>query len=363
MTVANTNGAGAVVNGESGGGAGLPTAAGADEVPVSTGAGTTYVATPLTTAVGDTLADLYGALDAGDFYVSDGAGGTQLASDDAAAVRGIVGAAATVTTTRGDLIRRGASADERVALGAVGTVLTSDGTDAVWSTAPGSWTVVEPTSWSVRSGTRGTAAIASGRVDLTNDGVAEAYYDSTSRTAPRAYYAIPAGVADVAVIGRMYTRTSGSANGDLSTTVLLRPGTDDTAAPSASVSSTYTVATGLTQMTMPGVGDFNSGVARLYSGEFSGAASFGTVGAGGGVWPANGVVNTFWVGVRWFAGRLAYGVAAAPATSPPTPESMLWTWPAQVALWAAPGLAILTLTQIAAPTAQAVTAEARVYYR
>lgn len=319
MTVANTNGAGAVVNGESGGGAGLPTAAGADEVPVSTGAGTTYVATPLTTAVGDTLADLYGALDAGDFYVSDGAGVVP-ASTVASTVRAEIGAAAT-------------------------------------------WTVVEPASWSVRSGTRGTAAIASGRVDLTNDGVAEAYYDSTSRTAPRAYYAIPAGVADVAVIGRMYTRTSGSANGDLSTTVLLRPGTDDTAAPSASVSSTYTVATGLTQMTMPGVGDFNSGVARLYSGEFSGAASFGTVGVGGGVWPANGVVNTFWVGVRWFAGRLAYGVAAAPATSPPTPESMLWTWPAQVALWAAPGLAILTLTQIAAPTAQAVTAEARVYYR
>lgn len=39
-------------------------------------------------------------------------------------------------TTRGDLIRRGASAPERVALGASGQVLGSDGTDAVWKSRP-----------------------------------------------------------------------------------------------------------------------------------------------------------------------------------------------------------------------------------
>lgn len=38
-------------------------------------------------------------------------------------------------TTRGDLIRRGAAAPERVALGTSGQVLTSNGTDAVWSSA------------------------------------------------------------------------------------------------------------------------------------------------------------------------------------------------------------------------------------
>ena len=74
-----------------GGGAGLPTAAGADEVPVSTGAGTTYTATPLAAAVGDTLAGLYGALDAGDFYVSDGAGVVP-ASTVAGTVRTAIGA-------------------------------------------------------------------------------------------------------------------------------------------------------------------------------------------------------------------------------------------------------------------------------
>jgi len=38
------------------------------------------------------------------------------------------------TTTRGDLIRRGASVNERVALGATGTILGSDGTDPIWRT-------------------------------------------------------------------------------------------------------------------------------------------------------------------------------------------------------------------------------------
>lgn len=36
------------------------------------------------------------------------------------------------TTTRGDLIRRGASADERLAKGGIGDLLTSDGTDVAW---------------------------------------------------------------------------------------------------------------------------------------------------------------------------------------------------------------------------------------
>lgn len=38
-------------------------------------------------------------------------------------------------TTRGDLVRRGASAPERVALGATHALLRSDGTDAVWGSA------------------------------------------------------------------------------------------------------------------------------------------------------------------------------------------------------------------------------------
>jgi hypothetical protein len=44
--------------------------------------------------------------------------------------------AATVTTTRGDLIARGASADQRLAVGAAGKILTSDGTDPAWGNGP-----------------------------------------------------------------------------------------------------------------------------------------------------------------------------------------------------------------------------------
>ena len=53
---------------------------------------------------------------------------------DAGTSRWVPGSAgsASPTTTRGDLIVRGASADQRLALGASSTLLVSDGTDAVW---------------------------------------------------------------------------------------------------------------------------------------------------------------------------------------------------------------------------------------
>ena len=51
-------------------------------------------------------------------------------------VAGVSGAASTVTTTRGDLIARGASADERLAVGTIDQILSSDGTDPVWIDDP-----------------------------------------------------------------------------------------------------------------------------------------------------------------------------------------------------------------------------------
>lgn len=47
-------------------------------------------------------------------------------------VTGGGGSGSSPTTTRGDLIRRGASADERLAIGGAGAQLVSDGTDAQW---------------------------------------------------------------------------------------------------------------------------------------------------------------------------------------------------------------------------------------
>jgi len=71
----------------------------------------------------------------------------------------------TLLTTRGDLIRRGAAAPERVALGTSGQVLTSNGTDAVWGAASdyggdlrmGVWTAAQ-TGWALMNGQTITSA-------------------------------------------------------------------------------------------------------------------------------------------------------------------------------------------------------------
>ncbi|MDB4335702.1 hypothetical protein OAA03_00415 [bacterium] len=42
-----------------------------------------------------------------------------------------------VLTTRGDIVKQGASATERLSIGTVGSVLTTDGTDPIWSNAEG----------------------------------------------------------------------------------------------------------------------------------------------------------------------------------------------------------------------------------
>jgi hypothetical protein len=64
---------------------------------------------------------------------TDDGAANQVLSTDGAGVLSWATVATTVTTTRGDIIRRGASADERYALGTAGKLLTSDGTDPVWS--------------------------------------------------------------------------------------------------------------------------------------------------------------------------------------------------------------------------------------
>ncbi|WP_230690782.1 hypothetical protein, partial [Streptococcus pneumoniae] len=56
-------------------------------------------------------------------------------SDSLYAVRGAAtggGGGASPTVAEGDLIIRGASADERLAIGGAGKVLTSNGTTATW---------------------------------------------------------------------------------------------------------------------------------------------------------------------------------------------------------------------------------------
>jgi len=81
---------------------------------------------PGTTAVtyGDGLLVSEGSVVEVDF----GTDHDQVARGDAA------GGSSSPTTVRGDLIRRGASADERLAIGGAGRILRSDGTDPAWST-------------------------------------------------------------------------------------------------------------------------------------------------------------------------------------------------------------------------------------
>lgn len=65
---------------------------------------------------------------------TDDGGANQVLQTDGSGGLSWATVASTVTTTRGDLIKRGASADERLAIGASGTFLRSDGTDPNWST-------------------------------------------------------------------------------------------------------------------------------------------------------------------------------------------------------------------------------------
>ena len=99
ITVGTTVVSGSPING-GGGGAGLPVASGAGEVPVSTGAGTTYAASPISIEVSGVLAGLVGGV-LGEAIIGDGAGSVQqtsadvsgfLAAADAAAARSAIGA-------------------------------------------------------------------------------------------------------------------------------------------------------------------------------------------------------------------------------------------------------------------------------
>jgi len=287
----------------------------------------------------------------------------------AQSAREAMSAAHDITTRHGELVVRvDAGGPDVTALAAVdpgtaGQVLTvGDAGVPVWRdpTSTTSWTTVAATAFSRRDGTRGTVALSGSRLDFTLDGVAAAYYDGTARTAPRAYYAPPASAAEVALIYRLYTRSSGAAQTYTALVGLLRSGADDTAAPSAS--SSYFVSPAA--VTLPGVARYNDGT-RIYYGDYNGAGAFGAAGTGGVAWPANNVVDDTWLGVRWIAGQVFYGVVVAPSTSPPTVADLQWYTGGAAARWAGPpSLAVLALEQTGgSPSAQAITAECVLYYR
>ena len=99
------------------------------------GSGLTAGTTPITTLDIDGGTDIGEAIvDADLFVVDNGAGGTNRKME-ASRIKTYVGGGYTdPLTTRGDVVKRGASATERLAIGGANTVLTTDGTDPAWST-------------------------------------------------------------------------------------------------------------------------------------------------------------------------------------------------------------------------------------
>ena len=138
----------AVLNGSTPGGSGLPAATGANQLPVSSGAGTAYNAISAGDAVGAGLVDVLGGEAAGTAIVSDGAGDVTMTSTDVsamlaaannAAILAAIGAGAAASHTSGTLAARPASP----AAGDTYAVTSGDGTgDRYTCFVAGAWELV-----------------------------------------------------------------------------------------------------------------------------------------------------------------------------------------------------------------------------
>lgn len=105
------------------------------------------------------------------------------------------------TTTRGDLIARGASADQRLAIGANGYVLTSDGTDPVWAAPSSASTTLYASDCTAENGSESASISGSGAAStltLTASSTARVY-GTSGATAARIVCALPAGTRDVEI--------------------------------------------------------------------------------------------------------------------------------------------------------------------
>lgn len=220
-------------------------------------------------------------------------------------------------TTRGDLWVRDASADARLALGTSGYVLTSDGTDAVWA-APAS---VPPTTYTaadfttVAGGGSDTATLTGGKIRFVLTGTAARYYSATTRDAPRVKLAIPAGATRVIVVARVTTLTTSGTSYD-SLGVLIRGGSDETAAPPSRVQASATYGHRL-----PSVVHFRDGSNNVYSGDAVTLSYGANVPFTGQSW--NG---TRWIAIQWDArtGQTYAGLYVS-ASTPTAPEQFAWT--------------------------------------
>ena len=130
ITVGTTVVSGSPING-GGGGAGLPVAGGAGEVPISTGAGTTYAASPFADEVGIALASQVGSV-SGKALIGDGAGDVTTTSADVSSFLAAANAAAARTALAFPVLStplyvlRMNGAGTAMEFAAAGDVMTSD---------------------------------------------------------------------------------------------------------------------------------------------------------------------------------------------------------------------------------------------
>ena len=114
-----------------GGGAGLPVAGGAGEVPISTGAGTTYAASPFSTEVGTAVGGFIGAV-SGQAFIGNGAGNATTTSADVSGFLAAANAAAARTALAFPVLStplyvlRMNGAGTAMEFAAAGDVMTSD---------------------------------------------------------------------------------------------------------------------------------------------------------------------------------------------------------------------------------------------
>tara|TARA_R110002153_G_scaffold41666_7_gene118755 strand:+ start:1553 stop:3190 length:1638 start_codon:yes stop_codon:yes gene_type:complete len=97
-------------------------------------AGSTSAATSATAAATSATAAASSATAAASSATTSSNSATASANSATAAAASAAAAGSVGLTTRGDLLKRGASANERLAIGSANTVLTTNGTDPAWST-------------------------------------------------------------------------------------------------------------------------------------------------------------------------------------------------------------------------------------
>lgn len=265
------------------------------------------------------------------------------ALDPSAQALPIVGAdvgLANPMSATGDLIVGGASgAATRLAIGTPAQVLTvSDSGVPVWrDPAAGGWTAGGVADLTLVDGT-GTAALADGRVRLTQTANTTAWYGYVASAwqaspGPYAWLAIPAGTREVVALARVYT---GSPALDYrAVAVLLRNGDDVAVAPTA---PTPAVGSGAKLL---GHGVWGHGSSPFGTWDTSYPASSGL----GVAWSATPGATTRWIGVRWTPGRVD-GVACDAAGTPTIDDVLVHPTHTVTPAWPAPTLLVLALQRL-----------------